>query len=76
MIIKVKLFATLRNGRGKILELDVNNQSEINEVIDLLNIKKSDIAILLLNGLDAEFNQKLKENDTLSIFPPVGGDNE
>jgi molybdopterin converting factor small subunit len=73
MIIKVKLFATLRNGRGKILELDVNNQSEINEVIDLLNIKKSDIAILLLNGLDAEFNQKLKENDTLSIFPPVGG---
>ena len=32
-----------------------------------------DVAILLINGIDGKLDSKLKENDRLSLFPPVGG---
>ena len=42
-------------------------------VIDLLQIKRDEVAILLVNGMDGKFDQQLKDGDTVSIFPPVGG---
>ena len=36
-------------------------------------MKIEEVAILLLNGIDGDCNRKLKDNDVLSIFPPVGG---
>jgi molybdopterin converting factor small subunit len=38
-----------------------------------LGIEKEDVAILLINGRDGEYDQNLNENDYISVFPPVGG---
>jgi molybdopterin converting factor small subunit len=72
MKVKVKLFATLRNGRGKILDMD-EQEGTIIKVADKLEIPEEEIAILLLNGRDAKLSDELTEGDTISIFPPVGG---
>jgi molybdopterin synthase sulfur carrier subunit len=71
--IKVRLFATLREGREKEQVLEVEEGATPDEIIKSLNIKKEDVAILLINGRDGSFDRELIEGDILSIFPPVGG---
>jgi sulfur-carrier protein len=73
MPVNVKLFATLREGRGKVLEMDLDENTTPGMIIDHLDIRREDVAILLVNGKDANFDQKLQDGDNLSIFPPVGG---
>lgn len=73
MKIKVKLFATFREGRGKEVFLDVEPSAQVKDVIVKLGIKEEEIAILLVNGKDGKFDSPLNEDDYLSLFPPVGG---
>lgn len=73
MQVTVKLFATLREGRGKILIYKKDHSFTGEEVIKELKIDKKDAAILLINGRDANLSQILEEGDTISIFPPIGG---
>jgi molybdopterin converting factor small subunit len=71
--IKVKLFATLRLGRGKEIELDIKEGSTVEEVIKIVGIELKEIAIILRNGKDADLGTQLENGDILSIFPAVGG---
>jgi sulfur-carrier protein len=73
MKVKLKLFATLREGREKIIDLDLSEGTVIEQVLKRYDIEKSEIAICLINGRDAEFDRELADGDTLSLFPPVGG---
>lgn len=71
---EVRLFATLREGRGKkvMVDLPLDEQTP-SKVIELLEIPTEDVAILLVNGRDGSWEQQLEPGDYLSIFPPVGG---
>ncbi|MFN3556876.1 MAG: MoaD/ThiS family protein [Bacteroidales bacterium] len=73
MQIKVRLFATLREGRGKERMEEVADNTTPAHIFQLLDISPKDVAILLVNGMDGKPDQILKEGDTVSIFPPVGG---
>jgi len=73
MQIKVKLFATLREGRGKVLDLEVKKGSSVSDILKKLEITPDDIALLLVNGKDGDFNIELSHGDVISLFPPVGG---
>jgi len=73
MEIKVRLFATLREKRGKELTIVLSNSSTVRELIDSLGIKEPEVSILLVNGLDAKLDRQLQGKDVVSIFPPVGG---
>jgi sulfur carrier protein len=73
MKFKVKLFATLREGRSKIIEMDKPQGMKVIDICNELAIDKKDIAILLINGLDGSLEQEVNDQDTISIFPPVGG---
>jgi sulfur-carrier protein len=73
MEIKVRLFATLREGRGKELFTTMDAHATPADVIDQLDIPMEEVAILLVNGRDATLDQALSSGDTVSIFPPVGG---
>lgn len=73
MEIEVRLFATFREGREKKQKLLFKDDITILEILEILNIDKEDVSILLLNGMDGDFDRKLKDKDVLSIFPPVGG---
>lgn len=73
MEVNVKLFATLRDGRFKEEKANINENTQISDVISKYNIPKEEVKICLVNGRDADLNQTLKNGDTLSLFPPVGG---
>lgn len=73
MQIKVKLFATLRENREKEMMMDIAQGTTPKEIIDRLNILKEEAAIIMINGKNANPDQVLEDNDTVSIFPPIGG---
>ena len=73
MKVIIKLFATLRDGRGKIVEDEYDEGTQIHQIIKDLNIEEKEIAILLKNGILAKTDDVINEGDYLSVFPPVGG---
>lgn len=73
MKIEVRLFAYFRNGRDKIQVLDLDDSTTILEILNILNINKEEVALLLLNGFDGSIDRTLKDGDVLALFPPVGG---
>ncbi|MCX7694224.1 MAG: MoaD/ThiS family protein [Caloramator sp.] len=73
MKVRVKLFATLREGRDKERVYELKEGTRAVDVINMLNIRLDDVKILLINGQDADFDDELKDGDVVSIFPPVGG---
>ncbi|KAF5045304.1 hypothetical protein SDC9_56450 [bioreactor metagenome] len=73
MKITVKLFATLREGRGKIIEMECKEGKKIREILHDLKIEEKEVAILLKNGISSKMDVVPSCGDYLSIFPPVGG---
>ncbi len=73
MEIEVRLFAYFRDGRGKRLAFSIDENTTPKDILEKLKIDPKDVAILLINGIDGKLDSKLKENDRLSLFPPVGG---
>ena len=73
MKITVKLFATLREGRGKILEREYHEGTKIRDILKDLKIEEKEVAILLKNGISSKMDIIPSCGDYLSIFPPVGG---
>ena len=73
MKITVKLFATLRENREKIFELNTLEKATPSDVAAILAISEKDIAIIMVNGRGVEAQHVLKDGDVLALFPPVGG---
>jgi sulfur carrier protein len=71
--ITVKLFATFRDGRDKIQVLELEAGKTPEDVVAILGIEKSEVAIMLVNGRDGQFDKPLIESDLIALFPPVGG---
>lgn len=73
MQIEVRLFATFREGRDKKQKIQINENTSILDIINMLNIDEEEVAIMLLNGRDGTSERVLKDGDIISLFPPVGG---
>ncbi|MCC5912265.1 MAG: MoaD/ThiS family protein [Clostridiaceae bacterium] len=73
MQVKVKLFATFRTNREKEMMMDLTQGSTPKDVIEHLNIPAEEVAIILINGIHQKLDTPLKDDDTLALFPPVGG---
>jgi molybdopterin converting factor small subunit len=73
MQVKVKLFATLRLNREKEMLMDLVQGSTPKDIIERLDIHEEEATIIMVNGRGVNLDYVLEDNDTLSIFPPVGG---
>jgi molybdopterin converting factor small subunit len=73
MQITVKLFATLRVNREKIMTLEVEEGTTPRMISERLEIPVLDVAIIMVNGRAVTLDHRLVENDVLALFPPVGG---
>jgi len=71
--VTVKLFATFREGRFKVEERDLPQESKVLDVLEPLNISPEEIAICLVNGRNVNEQHVLNDGDTIALFPPVGG---
>lgn len=72
-MIEVRLFATLRNNRGKIIYLEPEKYTDGMQVLEHFQISREDVAIFLVNGSHSDPSGPIKDGDILAIFPPVGG---
>ena len=72
-MIEVRLFATLRKDRGKILYLSSADFHTGAEILSHLQIPEEDVAIFLINGFHSKPDTEVKAGDVLAVFPPVGG---
>lgn len=73
MKVKVKLFATFREGRfGEELR-EYTAGTTVGDVLNELNLPLEEIGATLINHRHVEEDQPLQDGDNLSIFPLVGG---
>ena len=72
-MIEVRLFATLREGRGKIRMMDAADITVAGDIVRQLEIPAEEVAILLVNGFHQKPETPVKDGDIVAIFPPVGG---
>jgi molybdopterin synthase sulfur carrier subunit len=78
MEIEVKLFATLRDylpkGSGRFsCKMEIDDHSRVQDILSKLNLPEDIPKIILINGTHGKKDQRLKDGDILSIFPPVAG---
>ena len=72
-MIEVRLFATFREGRKKIYQMEPEGLTKASDVLDILQIPYEEVAIYLINGRHSKLGDAIKDGDILAIFPPVGG---
>ena len=82
MVIKVKLFAMLRDKlpsetNGEDIDIDVDEGTTARDIIDRLDIPPQLAHLVMINGYhllpDEITSRPLKAGETLAIFPPVAG---
>lgn len=73
MIVEVRLFATLREGRFKKKEIEFPQGSSMSGLLKRLQIAAEEVGILLVNGRAASADCHLNPRDIVSIFPSLGG---
>ena len=72
-MIKVKLFANLREGRKKEVDFEFFEGINGRYILKILNIPEKQVSIFLVNGRDKSLEEPLSNGDVVAIFPPVGG---
>ena len=72
-MIEVRLFAGLRQGRQKIYQMEPGSVRSVQEIMDVLNIQRTEVNILLINGFHQKPETEVKDEDVVSLFPAVGG---
>ena len=70
---EVRLFASLREGRGKTAQVDWFDGITGHAILENIGIPTTDVAIYLINGKNANLEDGLSQDDVVSFFPPVGG---
>ena len=72
-MIEVRLFAGLRQGRQKIYHMELDSINNVQDLMDILNIQRKEVNIMLINGFHQKPETEVKDGDIVSLFPAVGG---
>ena len=72
-MIEVRLFATLRQGRQKVYHVDAASVSTVQDIMDAVDVPRSEVNIMLINGFHQKPETEVKDEDIVSLFPAVGG---
>ena len=72
-MVEVRLFAGLRQGRQKVYQMESGSVKTVQDIMDMLNIQRSEVNILLINGFHQKPETEVKDEDVVSLFPAVGG---
>jgi len=76
--VKVTAYATLKKYMpqikvGEFLTLELPEGTQLKEIYDRFSIPQEEVKQVFINGLRAENDTILKNNDRIAIFPPVAG---
>jgi sulfur-carrier protein len=71
--VTVKLFAFFRDNRFKVQDFIFEEGTTVQQVIEGFSISVEEVGVTMINGRHCQLDDCLSENDTLSIFPMIGG---
>ena len=72
-MIEVRLFATLRQGRQKVYQVEAGSVNTVQDIMDVVDVPRSEVNIMLINGFHQKPETVVKDGDIVSLFPAVGG---
>ena len=70
---KIQLYATLREGRGKEAEIPWFDGIDGFVILNELGLEPDDVKIFLINGHHSKPETLIKPDDIIALFPAVGG---
>lgn len=73
MKVIVKLFATFQRYGPEEQEITVPEGSTVADVVRMLKIPEQYPKLRIVNGVHVDRDYRLKEGDTLALFPPIAG---
>ena len=82
MKIVVKLFASLSdflptNSRANSMEIEVPEDTTANQIIDLLELPRNRVHLVLRNGAFVEMEDRdlplIEDGDAIAFWPPIAG---
>jgi molybdopterin synthase sulfur carrier subunit len=74
MRVTVKHFAQLKKaGEQRTKQIELEQGSSVNDLFSILGLNEEEVGILIVNGKEAIWGQKLKEDDAVTIIPHIGG---
>jgi len=73
MRIKLKLFASLMIGRFDSDDRDFREGATVRDALREIGVPEKEAHIIFINGRHADPGAALKDGDTLSVFPLIGG---
>lgn len=71
--VSVSLFSSLRVDRFDKSQVELPAGSTVTDLMVRLHIPLQDVGIVVVNNRSGTFQQKLQENDKLTLIPPIGG---
>ncbi|MEL7649506.1 MAG: MoaD/ThiS family protein [Sedimentibacter sp.] len=69
MEIEIRLYT----GMFKSMRMILDNEVEIVDVLDKVGVKKEEVEFVTVNGCCKELDERIKDGDILTIFPPLAG---
>lgn len=73
MKIEVKLYSILRQGRFEKGLLEIDSGAKVSDLLDRLDLARSDIGLVIINGRDQTFVRELEEGDSVTLLPALVG---
>ena len=78
MKVEVRLFANLAKllppgSQSKRAAITVRKDATVSDLLDKLNIPEKVTNIIMVNGVHKDRDTELKEDDVVSVFPPIAG---
>lgn len=73
MVVKVKLFATFREGRFKEKDMELPERTILRDLVKPLDFPEKPAKILLVNGIRVTEDGQLNDGDVVAIFPMIAG---
>jgi len=73
MVLEVRLFATFRQERFKVRQMELPEGISLAGLLEMLVIDIKEVGILLVNGRNSNEDMILNAGDIVAIFPVVGG---
>ena len=77
MVVEVRLYATLRRyaptSISGVFPVEVPVNYTVAELLNKSNIERTQVHIIMINGVSSKLTSILHEGDRLGLFPAVGG---
>lgn len=78
MVVRVKLFATLRHhcphlGIGEPMAVEIPDGATVGQLLNHLHLPADEVKVVFVNGIVRGTEHVLGDGDEAGLFPPVGG---